>query len=151
MFLPGNSYPMTMPGNSIFRSLGCQSNLQQITHRKASSAPKLPRISIGLLSLVRCNWIDPVQEVRLFGVRQIFGLIWASQVLRIPICSLYLVEYNWGDRVQEARLWRLLRPRQIFAPRPNTFDNLDKYILQFGQISFALWTNTFYNFDKCIW
>ena len=98
-----NSYPMTMPGNPTYRSKGCQSNLQQITHRKASSAPKFPRISIGLLRLVRCNWIDPVQEVRLFGVRQIFGLIWASQVPRIPICSLYLVEYNWGDRVQEAR------------------------------------------------
>ena len=26
--------------------------------------------------------------------------------------------------------------------------DLDKYILQFGQIHFAIWTNTFSNFDK---
>ena len=28
--------------------------------------------------------------------------------------------------------------------------NLDKYILQFGQIHFAIWTNTFCNLDKHI-
>ena len=28
--------------------------------------------------------------------------------------------------------------------------NLDKYILQFGQIHFAIWTNTFGNLDKYV-
>ena len=32
----------------------------------------------------------------------------------------------------------------------NTFYNLDKYILQFGQIYFTIWTNTFHNLDKNI-
>ena len=30
----------------------------------------------------------------------------------------------------------------------NTFDNLDKYFLQFGQIHFQICTNTFCNLDK---
>ena len=29
--------------------------------------------------------------------------------------------------------------------------NLDKYIFQFGQIHLAIWTNTFFNLDKYIW
>ena len=35
-----------------------------------------------------------------------------------------------------------------FAIWTNAFCNLDKYILQFGQIHFAIWTNTFSNLDK---
>ena len=34
--------------------------------------------------------------------------------------------------------------------RTNTFFNLDKYILQFGQIQKAFWTNTSCNLDKTI-
>ena len=31
-----------------------------------------------------------------------------------------------------------------------TPDNLDKYTIQFGQMRFTIWTNTSYNFLKCI-
>ena len=38
----------------------------------------------------------------------------------------------------------------LLAFGTNIFYNLDKYILQRGQIYFTIWTNTFYNLDKYI-
>ena len=156
---------MSLPGNLIYESKGCQSNLQQITHRRFHISPqKFTRISTGLLCLVRCNWIDPVQEVCLFGVRQIFGFIWASQVPRISICSLYLVEYNWevtgsrkhgyGGCFLGRFLHRVHQQAQIhfgqiyFLIWTNTFCNLNKNILQFGHINFVRWTNLFCDSEK---
>ena len=48
-----------------------------------------------------------------------------------------------------------LRGGKRFAIWTNTFCNLDKCILQFGQINFVIWTNTFCNLentfcDKCV-
>ena len=37
-----------------------------------------------------------------------------------------------------------------FAIWTNTLCNLDRYILQFGQMQFAIQTNTFCNLDECI-
>ena len=40
--------------------------------------------------------------------------------------------------------------KRLTSIQTNTFCNLDKYVLQFGQIHFAIWTNRYFILDKYI-
>ena len=75
--------------------------------------------------------------------------------------------YKYAPRVDFLLVWlvwlwltRVIHSSKLLAPlachllscntATNTFYNLGKYILQFEQIHFAIWTNTFCNLNKCI-
>ena len=68
------------------------------------------------------------------------GQRFAFEVFLKPVCCF--------EEGREERAILVVWSVQISAIWTNTFCNLDKYILQFGQIHFAIWINTFYNLEK---
>ena len=52
--------------------------------------------------------------------------------------------------LQTMPIWFIQFGQIHFGIWTNTFNNWDKYIWQFGQIHLAIWTNTFRNLDKYI-